>query len=100
MQPHTIILEESSLELVPKQFWSQESCRMAETRFGVSPQLQILDDNYHHKIVTSIPDSEKRGRPDIVHFALLDIVSTPAYQNGQIRPIIHTINGSVIVIKE
>ena len=71
-----------------------------EARFGVPPQSQILDDNFHHKIIATIPENEKRGRPDIVHFALLDIVSTPAYKMDLIRPIIRTINGEVIVVKK
>ena len=100
MHPHAIILEEASLELVPKRFWGHESCKIVEARFGVPPQSQILDDNFHHKIIATIPNSEKRGRPDIVHFALLDIVSTPAYWLDLIRPIIRTINGEIIIVKK
>jgi len=100
MPRHTIILEEASLELVPKRFWNHESCKNVEARFGVPAQSQILDDNFHHNIVANITENEKRGRPDIVHFALLDIVGTPAYQMGLIRPIIRTINGDVVIIKQ
>jgi rRNA small subunit pseudouridine methyltransferase Nep1 len=97
---HSIILEEASLELVPKRFWNHEACKVVEARFGIPPKSQILDDNFHHKIIATIPKNEKRGRPDIVHFALLDIVSTPAYKMDLIRPIIRTINGEVIVVKK
>lgn len=97
---HTVILEEASLELVPKKYWSHESCKLFESRFGIPPEKQILDDNYHHEIVERLPDREKRGRPDVVHFALLDITSTPAYEAGLIRPIIHTVNNEVIVVKD
>ena len=100
MNSHIIILEEASLELVPKRFWNNESCRTVETKFGLPAQSQILDGNFHHKIISSIPENEKRGRPDIVHFALLDIASTPAYQMDLIRPIIRTINGEVIIVKK
>jgi rRNA small subunit pseudouridine methyltransferase Nep1 len=100
MHTHSIILEEASLELVPKRFWNHESCKIVEARFGLPPQSQILDDNFHHKIIVDMSENEKRGRPDIVHFALLDIVSTPAYLRGLIRPIIRTVNGDVILIKE
>jgi len=100
MHTHSVILEEASLELVPKRFWNHESCKIVEAKFGVPPQSQILDDNFHHKIIADMSENEKRGRPDIVHFALLDIVSTPAYQSGLIRPVIHTVNGDVIIIKE
>jgi rRNA small subunit pseudouridine methyltransferase Nep1 len=100
MVPHVIILEEASLELVPKKYWSQESCKLYEARFGIPPGSQILDDNFHHDIVQKLHGKEKRGRPDIVHFALLDIVSTPAYFENLVRPVIHTRNDEVIVIKE
>jgi len=100
MHPHTIVLEQSSLELVPNRFWSQESCRVYESRFGIPPENQILDENFHSDIVKKLADSQKRGRPDVAHFALLDIVSTPAYRNGLIRPIIHTVNEDVIIVKD
>ncbi len=100
LPPHTIILEEASLELVPKKFWMHESCKLYETRFGIPPEDQILDDNFHHEIIEKLPGREKRGRPDIVHFALLDIMSTPAYQDKQIRPILHTMNNVTILIAD
>jgi rRNA small subunit pseudouridine methyltransferase Nep1 len=94
------VLEQSSLELVPKKYWNDESCRVVESRFGIKAENQILDDNFHHGIVQKLPDREKRGRPDIVHFALLDIMSTPAYQRRSIQTIIHTINDEVILVKD
>lgn len=100
MHTQSIIIEDASLELVPKRFWNHESCKIVEAKFGVPPQSQVLDDNFHHKIIVDLLENGKRGRPDIVHFALLDIVSTPAYQRGLIRPIVRTINGDVIIIKE
>ena len=100
MNPHTIILEEASLELVPKKFWTHQSCRRFELMFGIPPENQILDDNFHHEIIEKLPRREKRGRPDIVHFALLDVMSTPAYQDKFIQPIVHTLNDDVIAIKD
>jgi rRNA small subunit pseudouridine methyltransferase Nep1 len=91
-----VILEDSSLELVPKKYWNHESVGLVERRFGIPPESQILDDNFHHEIVIRLPEAEKRGRPDVVHFALLDIMGTPAYYSGLISPIIHTINNQVI----
>jgi rRNA small subunit pseudouridine methyltransferase Nep1 len=100
MRPHTVILEEASLELVPKKFWTHESCRRFQSMFGIPPENQILDDNFHHEIIEKLPGREKRGRPDIVHFALLDVMSTPAYQDKLIQPVVHTINDDVIAIKD
>jgi len=99
LSPHTIIIEDASLELVPKKFWNHKSCRLFESRFGVPPENQILDDNFHHEIVEKLERAQKRGRPDVVHFALLDIMSTPAYMEKQIRPVIHTINDETILVE-
>ncbi len=91
-----IILEESTLELVPAKFRRHESCRLVEERFGIPPEMQILDDNYHHKLITKLSNKEKRGRPDIVHFALLDITSTPAYMEDLVEVYVHTVNNETI----
>lgn len=96
---HSIILEEASLELVPAKFQRHRSCKLIENRSDVQPELQILDDNYHHEIISKLPDSAKRGRPDIVHFALLDIVSTPAYMEDLVEVYVHTVNDVTIRLK-
>lgn len=100
MHHHTIILEDSALELVPRKYWNHKSCKLYESRFGVLPKNQILDDNYHHEIVVKLPESERRARPDVVHFALLDMMSTPAYQANLIQPIMHTINKDLISVEK
>ena len=60
--------------------------------------MQILDDNYHQQLIAKLSNREKRGRPDIVHFALLDITSTPAYMEGLVEVYVHTINNTTIKI--
>lgn len=68
-------------------------------RFGVPPSMQILDFNFHNKIVSNLKvDREKRGRPDVVHFALLDATSTPVFEEGKLGAIIHTRDGHSIRI--
>jgi rRNA small subunit pseudouridine methyltransferase Nep1 len=95
---HSIILEEASLELIPEKFRKHDSCKLVENRFGIPPELQILDDNYHQQLIARLSNREKRGRPDIVHFALLDITSTPAYMEGLVEIYVHTINNMTIKI--
>jgi rRNA small subunit pseudouridine methyltransferase Nep1 len=97
---HVIIFEDSSLELVPAAYLKHESCRLVEEKFGVPPRSQILDDNFHHKLLLKLKDREKRGRPDIVHLALLDVTSTPAYYRNFVSSVVHTVNGQSIIIKE
>jgi rRNA small subunit pseudouridine methyltransferase Nep1 len=95
---HSIILEEASLELVPEKFRKHDSCKLVENRFGIPPVMQILDDNYHHQLIAKLSIREKRGRPDIVHFALLDITSAPAYMEGIVEVYVHTVNNVTIRI--
>lgn len=47
-----------------------------------------------------LPDSLKRGRPDIVHFALMEALSTPLFMNRMLGVYIHTINDKIIAIAD
>jgi rRNA small subunit pseudouridine methyltransferase Nep1 len=87
------------LEIVPKEIQNHSACKKVDLRFGTSPSRQILDENLHHEAMKALKNREKRGRPDVVHFALLDIISTPLYQLGKIDVIIHTINDESIFLK-
>ena len=47
-----------------------------------------------------LPDSLKRGRPDIAHFALMEALSTPLFMNMRLKVYIHTINDKIIAIAD
>ncbi len=61
--------------------------------------MQILDQNFHAKILASLNDREKRGRPDVVHLALLDATSTPLFQDGFLGLFLRTRQGFAIQVK-
>jgi rRNA small subunit pseudouridine methyltransferase Nep1 len=42
----------------------------------------------------------KRGRPDIVHFALMEALSTPLFMNMMLKVYVHTINDKIITIAD
>ena len=46
------------------------------------------------------PDAHKRGRPDIIHQAILAAVATPLYRDGRLRVYIHTIRDVVVRLGE
>lgn len=94
-----MILEEASLELVPRKLQTHASSKRVEQSFGVRPEMQILDSNFHKSAMLNLSDLEKRGRPDVVHFALLDVTSTPLFSAGRVKVVIHTIGGKVITLK-
>jgi rRNA small subunit pseudouridine methyltransferase Nep1 len=60
----------------------------------------LLDRSYHHAAMKRLPDSWKRGRPDIVHFALMEALSTPLFLKGMLKVYVHTINDFVITIAD
>jgi rRNA small subunit pseudouridine methyltransferase Nep1 len=47
-----------------------------------------------------LPNSWKRGRPDIVHFALMEALSTPLFINRLLRVYVHTISDKIIAIAD
>jgi rRNA small subunit pseudouridine methyltransferase Nep1 len=95
-----LVIEEASLELVPKELRTKKEVIDVQRRFGVKPEAQILDRNFHANAMLSLKGNlEKRGRPDVVHFALLDATSTPLFLEDKIRIIIHTIHNETIELK-
>lgn len=47
-----------------------------------------------------LQDGNKRGRPDIVHFALMEALGTPLFMKGMLRVYVHTINDKLIAIAD
>jgi rRNA small subunit pseudouridine methyltransferase Nep1 len=60
----------------------------------------LLDRSYHHAAMKRLPLNLKRGRPDIVHFALMEALSTPLFRNMMLRVYVHTINDKIITIAD
>jgi len=56
----------------------------------------MLDRSYHHAAMRVLQNNEKRGRPDIVHFALLEALGSPLNREGMLQTYVHTINDFVI----
>jgi rRNA small subunit pseudouridine methyltransferase Nep1 len=47
-----------------------------------------------------LPDSLKRGRPDIVHFSLMEALATPLFMKMKLKVSVHTINDKIITIAD
>ncbi|NMC04112.1 MAG: 16S rRNA methyltransferase [Candidatus Lokiarchaeota archaeon] len=72
-----LVLAEAALETVPEALRAHPSVLADVKRKGTPPGKLLLDTNYHHSAMASLPGAEKRGRPDIVHFSLLAAMNTP-----------------------
>lgn len=94
----TLILAEAALETIPKELWAHPLIRRLSKRRGKHPRLMVLDRSLHHHAMKSLENSMKRGRPDIVHFSLLEALSSPLNREGLLRVYVHTINNYIISI--
>ena len=94
----TLLFVESSLELVPRQIIRHPSVTRNAKREGKRPDEVLLDRSLHHHAMLSLPEGEKRGRPDILHFCLLEALGSPLNRAGRLRSMAHTINGDLLDI--
>ena len=94
----TLILAESSLEIIPNELQNHPSVTSYCKRFRKKSNQVLLDNSWHFGAMKGIDNEIKRGRPDIIHLALLAICSSPLYQEKKIRVFIHTINNQVITL--
>lgn len=67
-------------------------------RRGKPPGQILLDRSFHHSAMSRLKDSEKRGRPDLVHVAVLSVTGTPAYLDGDVVVFVHTYPNLVLEI--
>jgi len=88
----TILFVETSLELVPRSIIRHPSVTRNAKRENKRPSEMILDRSLHHHAMLSLPESEKRGRPDILHFCLLEALGSPLNKRGNLSLYAHTLN--------
>ncbi len=69
-----IILTETALELIPKQWKKKAFVQKQLNKYGNPAKL--LDTAMHHKQMQQLPSSVRRGRPDILHHFLLDVLGS------------------------
>jgi rRNA small subunit pseudouridine methyltransferase Nep1 len=94
------ILAESALELVPKEILRSPAVASDSRRRGVDASRIILDRSLHHSGMGKLRDTEKRGRPDLVHVALLGVTGTPLYLDGSVKVFVHTNQDVVLELAE
>ena len=94
-----LILAEAALETIPKKLLSHPSVVKWAKGVGRRPERALLDRSYHHRAMLALDDGFKRGRPDIVHFSLLEALGTPLNREGLLRTYVHTIGNLLIYLK-
>ena len=94
----SLILAESSLEMIPREIQNHSSITSHSKKLGKSPSNILLDNSWHYAAMKGIQNENKRGRPDIVHFSLLEACSIPLYFEKKLSIYIHTLNDKVIKV--
>ena len=67
-------------------------------KMGKKPSEVLLDVSWHFAAMRGIKNEIKRGRPDLVHFCLLECCTIPLYFEKKLRVYVHTIDDKVIFI--
>ncbi|MCH7757744.1 MAG: ribosome biogenesis protein [Thaumarchaeota archaeon] len=91
-----LILAESGLELVPSNLQKHVSVISHAHKLRKDPSKILLDNSWHFAAMKGIKDEIKRGRPDLVHFCILEATTIPLYKKNKIKIYIHTIDDKVI----
>jgi rRNA small subunit pseudouridine methyltransferase Nep1 len=94
----TLIIAEAALERVPKDLWNHPAIRSHSKRQKKPPQQLLLDRSLHHSAMRKLVKNEKRGRPDITHFALLEALGSPLNKEGLLQVYVHTNQELTIVV--
>ena len=94
----TVILAESSLELIPNQMYHHPAVTSYSKKFKKIPAETLLDNSWHFGAMKGLENEIKRGRPDIIHLTLLSICTSPAFYDNKIKVFVHTLNDEIISI--
>jgi rRNA small subunit pseudouridine methyltransferase Nep1 len=90
---------ETALELVPTAIAKHPSVVAAAKTRGRPPTGILLDEGVHSPAMSRLPDAEKRGRPDIVHRALLTILDSVFVRESQLASLfVHTYDGRIVEV--
>ncbi|CAI9831807.1 MAG: ribosome biogenesis protein [Nitrosopumilus sp.] len=92
----TLLIAEAALETVPRELGRHPSVASHARRLGRDPQDLLLDNSWHYAAMKGLPGAAKRGRPDLVHHALLEATSTPMYAAGRLDVLVHTVHDRLI----
>ena len=92
----SLILAESSLETVPHEIKSHPSVVSHARKLGKYSTEILLDNSWHFAAMKGIENEMKRGRPDLVHFSILEATTIPLYLHNKIKIYIHTVDDKVI----
>ena len=92
----SLVLAESALELIPFELKHHPSVVSHAKKLGKHSSEILLDNSWHFAAMKGIKNEMKRGRPDLVHFSILEATTIPLYLQNKIKLYIHTTDDKVI----
>jgi len=95
----SLILAQSALEIVPKELENHPSVTSYCEKYSKKPSETLLDISWHFAAMKGIKNEIMRGRPDLIHLALLSMCNTPLYARKKLQVYVHTINDNVISLR-
>jgi len=93
-----VLLAGAELETVPAEIAGHPAVRQ-NLPAGRKAFDVLLDQNLHATASRQLPDGERRGRPDIVHYTLLALLESPASKAGQLEVAVHTRDHRLIRVR-
>ncbi|QMU54005.1 MAG: ribosome biogenesis protein [Nitrosopumilus sp.] len=96
----SLILSESALEMIPSELRHHPSVISHARRLGKDSSDILLDNSWHFAAMKGIENEIKRGRPDLVHFSILEATTIPLYFQNKMRLFVHTVDDKIISFGE
>jgi rRNA small subunit pseudouridine methyltransferase Nep1 len=93
-----VILLDCALELVPSQISGSKEIQKHASKRKKKPTELLLDQSVHGRSMTKLPDSQRRGRPDIAYLSLLTLLETPLCKDGQLNVFLHLQDGRIVLV--
>lgn len=93
----SLILAESALEMIPREIFSHPAVKSHARKMDKHPSRMLLDNSWHYAAMKKLHNVAKRGRPDLVHLAIVTVTSAPIYKkHRKLKLYVHTVDDHVI----
>lgn len=93
-----LVLADTALERVPEELLLHPSVQAEAKRRRKPAEHLLLDRSLHHAAMRGLKDAGRRGRPDIVHFCLLETLGSILCREGMLDVYVHTVENRVIAL--
>jgi len=92
------VLLEAAIERVPPSIANHPAVLKTASRRGKKPTEILLDASLHYHAMKRLPKANKRGRPDIIHVSLLEVLESPLCRRGYLKVAVYTIEGHALFV--